>query len=89
MNMSMKSIMIRIIMDLINLKILKQHPLVLQKRLQLGQIHIQSLKFSLQEKILKLVMLQKCLLQNLLFEVNMFESVRQSSKGFENVYSDR
>ena len=61
MNMSMKSILIRIIMDLINLKIVKQHLLVQQKRLQQGQNHIQPLKLSLQEKILKLVMLQKCL----------------------------
>ena len=65
MNMSMKNILIRIIMDLINLKILKQHPLDLQKRLQLGQIPIQPVKLSQQEKILILVMLQKCLLQNL------------------------
>ena len=32
MNMNMKNILIRIIMDLINLKILKQHLLVLQKK---------------------------------------------------------
>ena len=38
-------------MDLIIIKILKQHPLVLQqKRLHLGQRHIQPLKLSLQKK---------------------------------------
>ena len=59
MNMSMKNILIRIIMDLIILKILKQHPLVLQKKiLNLGQRHIQPLKLSLQKKIYKIVTLQ-------------------------------
>ena len=41
------------------LKILNQHPLVLQKkRLHLGQRHIQPLKLSLQKKIYKIVTLQ-------------------------------
>ena len=65
MNMSMKNILIRITLHLIHLKIQQQqqqHHLVLQKRLQLGQVYLQPVKKSL----LKLPILQKCQQQNLL-----------------------
>ena len=62
MNMSMKNILIRIILHLINLKIQQQqqqHHLVLLERLQLGQIY-----FRKSQSPLKLPILQKCQQQN-------------------------
>ena len=66
MNMSMKSILIRIIMDLISLKILKQHLLVQQKKTTIRpKLHPATEIESTSEEILKIVMLQKCPQQNL------------------------
>ena len=49
MNMNMKNTLIRIFMDLINLKILKQHLLVLQKRPIRSTTHPTTDEISIKE----------------------------------------